>query len=212
MKRVMVRRIGTIFVLSLCLTGTAFAPSALAQAPPPVGPRIPGPPAHRGMPGTITPPGQKLNPPLPPPLVTGTAVATDQADYAPGASAHIRGQVFQAGETVRLQVLHADGTPSVGQDHLPWTVVADPDGGFHATWHVCEDDCVGSALRLTAVGVTSGKTAQALFSDAPAAPTFQLLKSFGSPSPGAYPYGGLMKGADGALYGTASGGGTSGFG
>jgi uncharacterized repeat protein (TIGR03803 family) len=164
------------------------------------------------MPGTITPPGQQQNPPLLPPLVTGTAVVTDQGDYAPGTTAHIRGQVFQAGETVSLQVLHADGTPSVGQDHLPWTVVADADGGFHATWHVCEDDCVGSALRLTAVGVVSGKAAQALFSDAPAAPTFQLLKSFGSPSPGGGPYGGLMKGADGALYGTAVGGGTSGFG
>ena len=48
---------------------------------------------------------------------------------------------------------------------------------------------------------------------APAAtPTYQQLKSFGKPSSGAIPYAGLMQGADGALYGTASSGGSSGSG
>src|SRR5204863_476733 len=84
--------------------------------------------------------------------------------------------------------------------------------GFQTTWHVCDDDCVGSTLRLTAAGQASGKSAQAIFTDAPAAPTYQQLKSFGKPSPGAYPYGGLIKGTDGALYGTAQQGGRSGSG
>ena len=92
-------------------------------------------------------------------------VATDQPDYAPGSTAIITGTGFAAGETVTLQVLHADGTLSTGDDHLPWTVLADPDGAFVTTWHVCEDDCVGSTLRLTAVGQTSGQTAEAFFTD-----------------------------------------------
>ena len=72
--------------------------------------------------------------PAPPPLPTGTRVVTDQADYAPGSTAHIRGQEFQAGETVSLQVLHADGTPATGADHEPWSVTADLLGGFQTTW------------------------------------------------------------------------------
>src|SRR5262245_20349438 len=112
------------------------------------------PPLPPGIPGPF---GLMQNPP-PPPRLTGPVVVTDQADYAPRATAHIRGKIFQAGETVRLQVLHADGTPASGEDHQPWTVVADEFGAFRAAWHVCEDDCVGSSLRLTAVGVASGRT------------------------------------------------------
>jgi hypothetical protein len=44
----------------------------------------------------------------------------------------------------------------------------------------------------------------------PAAPTYERLKSFGGPSPGGDPEAGLIQGADGALYGTAMYGGSSG--
>jgi len=154
----------------------------------------------------------RRGPPPVPVLPTGTSVSTDQLDYAPGTTAHIRGRGFQAGETVQLQVLHADGTPDEGADHAPWSVVADASGAFQATWHVCEDDCLGATLRLTAAGQASGRTAQALFTDAVGAPTYQQLQSFGVPSGGSSPEGRLLQGADGALYGTANQGGGSGYG
>src|SRR5438067_1651019 len=71
-----------------------------------------------------------------PPAVTLAAVATDKADYAPGTLAAIVGSGFLPGEVVRLIVLHADGRPSTGNDHLPWEVTADPLGGFATSWHV----------------------------------------------------------------------------
>jgi uncharacterized repeat protein (TIGR03803 family) len=154
----------------------------------------------------------RKSPPPPRPLPAGTGVRTAQSDYPPGATAQIHGWGFQAGETVINQVLHADGTPSSGAEHQPWAVSAGADGTFQTTWHVCEDDCLGSVLKLTATGQASGRTAQALFADAPGAPTYQQLKSFGKPSPGGNPLAGLIQGTDGALYGTASQGGSGGAG
>ncbi len=45
--------------------------------------------------------------------------------------------------------------------------------------------------------------------DAQAAATYQQLKSFGKPATGVSPYSGLIEGTDGALYGTASQGGSN---
>ncbi len=92
-------------------------------------------------------------------------VGTDQADYPPGATAYISGKDFQAGETVWLQVLHADGTPNSGDEHEPWAVLAGSDGAFQSTWHVCEDDCLGATLLLTATGESSALVAQMQFTD-----------------------------------------------
>lgn len=112
---------------------------------------------------------------VPPPAAETTAsVTTDQSDYAPGNTATISGLRFQPGEIVTLQVLHADGTPATGTDHEPWTVTADLLGGFRTEWHVCEDDCVGSLLQLTASGLASDLTVQVLFHDSP--PTAALPK------------------------------------
>lgn len=129
---------GLLLLLALCLTGPAFAPTAFAQEAPP---------------------------PLPEAKAT---VMTDQSDYAPGTTATISGFGFQAGETITLQVLHDDGTSDGGADHQPWTVTADPLGDFQTTWHVCEDDCVGSHLVMTASGQTSGQTVRAYFTDSDA--------------------------------------------
>src|SRR5437899_4887159 len=41
---------------------------------------------------------------------SAATVTTDQADYPPGATASITGSGFRVGETVKFQVLHADGT------------------------------------------------------------------------------------------------------
>jgi uncharacterized repeat protein (TIGR03803 family) len=202
-----------LLLLPLFLAGVGFAPAAYAQAAPPAPPNLPGlqPPPALHAPVT-DPSGLLATLPPPPALPTGTRVVTDQADYAPGATAHIRGQEFQAGETVRLQVLHVNGPNdnSTSPAHQPWQVTAGTNGSFQTTWGVpAAQDEMGALLQLTATGLTSGKTALAVFTDAPAAPTYQQLKSFGKPSPGAYPYGGLIRGADGALYGTASQGGSS---
>ena len=38
-------------------------------------------------------------------------VATDQTDYAPGATALISGSGFEPGDPITLQVVHTDGKP-----------------------------------------------------------------------------------------------------
>ena len=68
-----------------------------------------------------------------------------------------------------------------------------------------------SVLLLPASGDLSARTAPARVSDPASVPVFQKIVSFGDPSPGASPVQ-LMRGADGALYGTASGGGSDGSG
>ncbi len=92
-------------------------------------------------------------------------IATDRIDYAPGSLATITGSGFEAGETVLVQVLHADGKPATGEDHEPWVTTADANGAFATTWHVCEDDCLDSMLEVTAVGITSAAVARTWFSD-----------------------------------------------
>ena len=92
-------------------------------------------------------------------------LTTDKPDYAPGTTANFKGAGFAAGETISLVVHHADGTPDTGADHDPWTVTADANGDFITTWHVCNDDCLGSTLRVTANGLSSGLFAEALFTD-----------------------------------------------
>src|SRR6185369_6287614 len=75
-------------------------------------------------------------------------LTTDQSDYAPGTACTLTGTGFQAGETIRMQVLHEDYVPGdpIGEDHEPWYITADSLGSFVTTWHVCEDDCVGKTL------------------------------------------------------------------
>jgi len=184
-----------------------------------------------------------------------------QPSYAAGAPAMFKGLDFTPGETVTFQITHVRGTPvtnrsaraasatganpvrgmsAPGMDHTPTAIVADPSGGFMATWMVCATDCVGELLQIEATGQTSGKIARAVFLDLPArpvpgasgqagmkshalearantpnaaaAPTFERIRSFGEPGSGAYPLAGLVKGTDGSLYGTASQGGLSGVG
>ena len=102
-----------------------------------------------------------------PVIAQGATLVSDKSDYPPGATAVLTGAGFGAGETMTLQVLHADGSPSNGLAHDAWYVVADVEGAFVTTWRVCEDDCVGALLRATAIGQTSGSEASCLFTDAP---------------------------------------------
>src|SRR5262245_26315427 len=87
-------------------------------------------------------------------LPASPIITLDQADYQPGETAHIFATGFEPFETITLQVLHSDGVSESGEDHSAWTVAADAYGQITSSWHVCEDDCANSLLRLTAVGNT----------------------------------------------------------
>ena len=146
-----------LFVLCLCL-GSFAGVAVLAQEEPP---------APRDL------------PPIPAPFVS-----TDQADYAPGSTAVIFGSGFLPGETVTLQVPHADGTPNTGADHAPWTIIADALGSFQTTWHVCEDDCLGSLLTVKAIGGTSGLWAEHFFTDSHGGYSTMFFEDFHNNSAG----------------------------
>lgn len=145
----------------------------------------------------------------------GPSLWTDRADYEPGETANITGNGFQVGEAVSLQILHADGTPTTGDDHATWTVPADAQGGFQTTWHVCTDDCRGSHLELTAKGLSSGLTVQAVFTDsAPGPKRFLYTGGHGLNSAKLTTYGGhtyATIGASDAAWTTALSGGYGAF-
>jgi hypothetical protein len=107
-------------------------------------------------------------------IVSAQTLITDRLDYPPGDTAILTGAGFQPGENIVVQVLHYDGTSDGGADHQPWEVTADSSGNFITTWHVCEDDCVGSTLRATADGQLSGLHAEAIFTDALRTDTYPL--------------------------------------
>src|SRR5205085_12026630 len=95
---------------------------------------------------------------------------TGMLDYPPNSAALNAGTGFAVGETVQLQVVHTDGTPSPGD--APWFVVdgaasdrdGKVDGNFQTTWYVGQD-CAGATLELTARGLSSGAVAQWVFTD-----------------------------------------------
>ena len=95
---------------------------------------------------------------------------TGLPDYHPNSTALIAGTGFAVGETVELQVVHADGTPSPGD--APWFVVdggasdrdGKVDGNFQTSWYV-GPDCAGATLDLTARGLSSGAVADWVFTD-----------------------------------------------
>ncbi|MDB5026281.1 MAG: Fibronectin type domain protein [Mucilaginibacter sp.] len=95
------------------------------------------------------------------------SVQTDQPDYPPGSTVYITGSGFTANETVTLQVLHVGAGDDLSSTaHQPWTTVADASGNINTTWLVPPDqDELGATLQLTAVGASSGLTAQATFTD-----------------------------------------------
>lgn len=109
-------------------------------------------------------------------------LTTDKPDYKPGETATFTGSGFLPGETVTIQVLHADGDPDDGPGHDPWTVTADENGGFVTTWLVCED-CLGEELLAIADGQTSARHAEAYFTDALIPINANTLWSSLSPQP-----------------------------
>src|SRR6266436_8284192 len=96
---------------------------------------------------------------------TAATVTTDRSDYPLGSTAIITGSGFASGESVQVQAVHADGRVDTDADHNPWQVIADTNGNFTTSWCVCEADDLDSTLVVTAIGISSGSTASATFTD-----------------------------------------------
>ncbi|HWE93172.1 MAG TPA: Ig-like domain repeat protein, partial [Tepidisphaeraceae bacterium] len=109
-------------------------------------------------------------------------VATNQSDYLPGQTADITGTGFRAGEKVRLQVLHIDGTPNTASEHRPWTVRAGTDGTISTSYLVGKDD-LNTTLRLTAVGLSTHRRASEVFTDGSATTTTVTSSTGSAPGP-----------------------------
>src|SRR5215831_11474627 len=100
---------------------------------------------------------------------TRTDVATDKPDYHPGNRATLSGTGFRPGEKIRLQIVRTDIDDNAGAEHQRWQVKADAKGDFKSTWLVTTHES-GATLRLTAKGLSSGRSAQKDFTDASVAP------------------------------------------
>src|SRR5262249_45126086 len=93
------------------------------------------------------------------------SVATDQTDYAPGATALISGNGFQPGDSITLQVVHTDGNPDVSPANDPWMITADDSGNISSSWYVDPNSSAGDSLELRANDPTTGDSAVADFTD-----------------------------------------------
>src|SRR5436190_21057811 len=73
---------------------------------------------------------------------SGLTLVTDSMDYHPGSTVTINGAGFLSGETVTLQVSHANGLfdNDNSASHQPWNVSADNSGNFVSTWLVPVDE------------------------------------------------------------------------
>ncbi|HYV94342.1 MAG TPA: HYR domain-containing protein [Chitinophagales bacterium] len=101
---------------------------------------------------------------------------SDKTDYFPGSLATLTGTGFGSGETVTMQVVHADTSfDNSDPTHQPWDITADGNGNFVATWQVnLDQDQVGQMLLATADGQSSGAHAEVLFMDNEAADLDQV--------------------------------------
>jgi len=85
-------------------------------------------------------------------------VRTDRSEYAPGDVVYITGSGFAPGELVQLQVSYVStgsaksfrvASFTTASGHEPWSVTADDEGEFLASWLV-EEDSLNQTIRLTA--------------------------------------------------------------
>src|SRR5262249_9646643 len=96
-------------------------------------------------------------------------INTNKEDYAPGEAVLVAGSGFQPGESVILQVLHADtaNDNQTSDAHAPWYTTADENGNIFSTWTVpVDEDEWGALLKLTADGESSSLHAETTFTDA----------------------------------------------
>src|SRR5262249_2111062 len=91
------------------------------------------------------------------------SVTTDKTDYAPGTIVTITGKWFQPNEDVAM-ALHE--RPDAYPD-FAFTTTADNQGNFTFMQFAPQAIDIGRTFTLTAIGQTSGFSAQTSFSDAP---------------------------------------------
>jgi hypothetical protein len=92
---------------------------------------------------------------------TGAVVKTDKDDYAPGTTVVITGSGWEPNETVKLS-LHMDPLRDADTE---LSAVADAQGRITNTDFAPREYDIGVRFVLTAVGQTSGRRAQATFTD-----------------------------------------------
>ncbi len=97
--------------------------------------------------------------------VSAATVTTDKPDYAPGEVVIITGTGWMPGETVSM-ILHEES--QLSEPDVTLLSEADADGNIiNATWAPDAND-IGLTFTLTATGLSSGLTAQTMFTDDPA--------------------------------------------
>jgi hypothetical protein len=108
-------------------------------------------------------------------------VATDFADYSPGDTVVVTGSGWMPSETVSL---HFEETP---YQFVPVTLytVADAEGRIRNNDYEIQDYHLGTAFVLTATGLTSGLTAQTLFTDSPKVGSISVASQSGDLCAGA---------------------------
>jgi hypothetical protein len=93
-------------------------------------------------------------------LSSSATVTTNKTDYQPGETVMITGTNWQPGETVQLTLHRDNDTPDT-----VLTSVSDQDGNISNFDYVVQESDLNVAFLLTAVGQTSGYTAQTTFTD-----------------------------------------------
>lgn len=88
-------------------------------------------------------------------------VAADPYEVAASETTTISGRDFVPGETVTIQVVHADGTAEAGAVHEASSATVGTDGTFAATWSPDLSDLNGADLQALVSGSTSGPAAPA---------------------------------------------------
>ena len=91
---------------------------------------------------------------------SGATVTTDETDYSPGETVVISGTNWEGGETVRLTLHRDNDTP----DTL-LSALADADGNISNSDYIVQQSDLDVTFLLTAVGLSSGFTAQTTFTD-----------------------------------------------
>src|SRR4029077_9368330 len=92
-------------------------------------------------------------------------LTTDLQDYPPYSYVYITGDGFTPNETVDMLVVEL---LPIQQSFEPWWVTADENGHFETSWYIFTDELIGATMQVTATGESSGFSASATFTDAPA--------------------------------------------
>ena len=90
-------------------------------------------------------------------------VSTDKEDYTPGDTVAVSGAGWEPGETVSL-LFHEEVSPPIHPDET-LSAVADEQGHIFNREYGIDSTDIGIRFTLTATGQTSGRSAQATFTD-----------------------------------------------